>query len=137
MHINTWPFPHRSEYHPETPISTQDRYNTNKLLYEETIEIIKSFSMEVCVFNKYISRILLSNKIISTPININGDIWYEGILKHRKLCRFDSFVSLFIYRESYWGPCLWIVFIQNPFLLSMIIIYQLKSLKCFFSMWSS
>jgi hypothetical protein len=30
-------------------------------------------------------RTLLSLKIISTPININGSISYEGILKHKKI----------------------------------------------------
>ena len=29
-------------------------------------------------------RTLLSKTIISTPININGSISYEGILKHAK-----------------------------------------------------
>ena len=51
-----------------------------------------------CVFNRYIVRTLFSNKIISTPININGNISYEGILKHSKY-RCDYLVSFFIYRE--------------------------------------
>ena len=51
-----------------------------------------------CVFNRYIFRTLFSNMIISTPININGNISYEGILKHRKY-RCDSLVSFFIDRE--------------------------------------
>ena len=52
------------------------------------------------VFNRYIFRTLFSNKIISTPINNNSNISYEGILKHRKY-RCDSLVSFFsfIYRE--------------------------------------
>jgi hypothetical protein len=36
------------------------------------------------VFNRYIFRTLFSNKIISTPINFNSNISYEGIWKHRK-----------------------------------------------------
>jgi len=43
----------------------------------------------------------LSNKIISTHININGNISYEGILKRWKFRRCDSFVWYFIYRESW------------------------------------
>ena len=34
-----------------------------------------------CVFNRYIFRTLFSNTIISIPINIDGNISYEGILK--------------------------------------------------------
>ena len=37
-----------------------------------------------CVFNRYMIRKLFSNTIISTPININGNISYEGIWKYRK-----------------------------------------------------
>ena len=47
-----------------------------------------------CVFNRYIFRTLLSNKIISTRINTNGNISYEGIFKDRKY-RCDSLVSFF------------------------------------------
>jgi hypothetical protein len=36
----------------------------------ENNEMIKLFYMEVCVFNKSMFSTLLSNKIISTPINI-------------------------------------------------------------------
>ena len=36
----------------------------------------------------------MSNKNISTPININGNICYEGILKHRKY-RYDFLVWFF------------------------------------------
>ena len=57
-----------------------------------------------CVFNRYIFTTLLSNKIISTPININSNISYEGILKHRKY-RCDSLASFFIYRDSWQGHC--------------------------------
>ena len=49
-----------------------------------------------CPFNRYIVRTLLSNKSISTPININGNTSYEGTLKHRKFRRCDSFVSFFL-----------------------------------------
>ena len=66
----------------------------------ENNEMIKLVCMEACVFNKSMFRTLLSNKIISTPININGSISYEGILKDSKLSRCDSFVSLRIYHES-------------------------------------
>jgi hypothetical protein len=52
----------------------------------------------------YIFTTLLSNKIISTPININSNISYEGILKHRKY-RCDSLASFFIYRDSWQGHC--------------------------------
>jgi len=41
------------------------------------------------------------NKSISTSININGNISYESILKHRKYGNCDSFVCFFIHRESY------------------------------------
>ena len=43
---------------------------------------------------------LLSNKSFSTPLHtcINGNISFEGILKHRKY-RCDSFVSFCIYHE--------------------------------------
>jgi hypothetical protein len=45
--------------------------------------------------NLYGSLSVYSNKIISTPpININDNISYEGILKHRKY-RCDSSVSFF------------------------------------------
>jgi hypothetical protein len=56
------------------------------------------------------------------PININGNISYEGILKHRKY-RCDSLVSFFfslIYRELWLGNYPWIVFIQNHFTFSEI-----------------
>jgi hypothetical protein len=42
-----------------------------------------------CVFNRYIFRTLY-------PTNINGNITYEGILKHRKYRRCDSLVSFLI-----------------------------------------
>ena len=48
-----------------------------------------------CSFNRYIFRTLFSNKTISTPINMNSNISYEGILKHRKY-RCDSLVSFFL-----------------------------------------
>ena len=61
-------------------------YEANK-----QIEIINEFIWKfTCVFDRYIFRTVLSNKIISTPININRHISYEGILKHRKY-RCDSF----------------------------------------------
>jgi hypothetical protein len=41
----------------------------------------------------------MSNKSISTPININGNISYEGVLKHRTY-RCDSLMSFFIYGKS-------------------------------------
>jgi hypothetical protein len=86
-----------------------------------------------CVFNRYIFRILFSNNIISTPININGNISYEGILKHRKY-RSDSLVSFFIYRESWRGHCPWIVLIQNnSYVLRDIIIYHLTFLWFLFN----
>ena len=47
-----------------------------------------------CVFNRYIFRTLFSNKFISAPININGNISYEGILKHSKY-RCGYLVSFF------------------------------------------
>ena len=54
-------------------------YEANK-----QIEIINEFIWKfTCVFNRYMFRIVLSNKIISTPINFNSHISYEGILKHR------------------------------------------------------
>ena len=53
-----------------------------------------------CVFNRYIFRTLFSNTIISTHININGNISYEGILKHRKY-RCDSLVSFFLFIVNY------------------------------------
>ena len=51
------------------------------------------------VFNRYIFRTLFSKKIISTSININGNISYEGILKHKKY-RCDSLVSFFFFYLS-------------------------------------
>ena len=55
-------------------------YEANK-----QIEILNEFIWKfTCVFNRYMFRIVLSNKIISTPININSHISYEGFLKHRK-----------------------------------------------------
>ena len=75
-----------------------------------------------CTFNRYICRALLWNNNISTPININDNISYEGILKHRKFGRCYSFLSFFIYRESWRVHCLWIVFIQYHFMFSVILI---------------
>jgi hypothetical protein len=71
----------------------------------------------ICIF-----RTLLSNKSIFTPKNGNGNISYEGILKHRKYRRCDSFVLFFIDHESWRGHCPWIFFIQNHFTFSVIII---------------
>ena len=54
----------------------------------------------MCVFNRYIFRTLFQNKIISTLININGSISYEGILKHRKYTC-DSLVFFFKFIMNY------------------------------------
>jgi hypothetical protein len=45
-------------------------------------------------------RKLFSNTIISTPININGNISYEGILKHRKY-RCHSLVLFILFIMNY------------------------------------
>ena len=79
---------------------TFSTYNTKQLFYEGNNEIIKLFCVDFCVFNKSMFRTILSNKIFSAPININGSISYEGILKDNKLSRCDSFVSFCIYHES-------------------------------------
>jgi len=60
-------------------------------------------------------------KKISIPINIS----YDGILKHGKVIRCDSFVSCFTYRESWRGYCPFIVFIQNHWTFSMLIVCHL------------
>ena len=52
-----------------------------------------------CVFNRYIFRTLFSNKIISTPLNINGNISYEGILKRRTYRKW-SFSVVFLIKEN-------------------------------------
>ena len=85
----------------------------------------------ICIF-----RTLLSNKSIFTPKNSNSNISYEGILKHRKYRRCDSFVLFFIDHESWRGHCPWIFFIQNHFTFSVVIIYHLM-FSWFFLMWSS
>ena len=59
----------------------------------ENNEMIKLFCMEVCVFNKSMFSTLLSNKIISTPINIYGRISKEGIFKDNKLSRCEFTVN--------------------------------------------
>jgi hypothetical protein len=86
------------------------------------LKVNKFIWISLCVFNRYILRTLVSNKSISTPININGNISYEGILKPNKFRRCDSLVSFFIYHESWRGNCPWIVFIQNNFTFSVITI---------------
>ena len=60
--------------------------------------------------NRYISRTLLSNKGIPSPININGNISYEGILNNQNFWRCYSFL---IYCESLQWHFPWIVFRQN------------------------
>jgi len=60
-------------------------------------------------------------KKISIPINIS----YDGILKHGKVIRCDSFVSCFTYRESWRRYCTFIVFIQNHCTFSMLIVCHL------------
>ena len=47
-----------------------------------------------CEFNRYIFKTLNG---ISTPINSNGNISHEGILKYSKFRRCDSFVSFFLF----------------------------------------
>lgn len=45
---------------------------------------------------RYIIKTLFSSKIIFSPININGNISYEGTFKHRKY-RCDYWVIFFIF----------------------------------------
>jgi hypothetical protein len=59
-------------------------------IYHINAKYIDTFSEHYC-----------QNKSISTSININGNISYESILKHRKYGNCDSFVCFFIHRESY------------------------------------
>lgn len=72
--------------------------------------------------NRYISRTLLSNKGILSPININGNISYEGILNNQNFWRCYSFL---IYCESLQWHCPWIVFCQNYFTFTMVTDYHL------------
>ena len=53
----------------------------------------------VCIQQIHL-RILYSNTIMSTPVNMNGSISYEGILKHRKY-RCDSLVSFILFIVNY------------------------------------
>ena len=61
-------------------------------------QIIKCIWKFNCVLNRYIFRTLLSNKIISTLININNNISFRDILKLTKY-RKHTLMSCFIYRE--------------------------------------
>ena len=78
-------------------------------------------------------RKILSNKSISTSINIKGNIICEGILKHRKYrrCELSFFLFFFfIYRESWRGHCPWIVSIQNHFNDLSSSVFFMFFLKC-------
>ena len=96
-------------------------YTSDKLFYQanKQNEITKWLNMEakLCIQQIHF-RTLLPRKNISNPNNINGNISYESIFKHRKYwC--DSLVSfLFIYRESWRRHCPWIAFIQKYFMWS-------------------
>ena len=96
-------------------------------------QIIKCIWKFNCVLNGYIFRTLLSNKIISTLININNNISFRDILKHTKY-RKHTLMSCFIYRELWRGNCPWIVFIENHFTFSSM--FLLISLVRYLCWWT-
>ena len=57
----------------------------------------------------------MSNKSITNPININGNISYKGNMKHGKFWEISySFVSLYFYTVNLDEDiCPWIVFTEN------------------------
>jgi hypothetical protein len=63
-------------------------YTSDRLFYEANKKKWNNYMTYIiwkfnCVFNRYIFRTLLSNKSISTPININGNMSYESIWKQK------------------------------------------------------
>lgn len=98
-------------------------YEANKILKKLKLnDFMRKLDYES---NRYISRTLLSNKGIPSPININ-----EGILNNQNFWRCYSFLWIFTMTLP------WIVFRQNYFTLTVITVYHLTFYEAFL-MWYS